>query len=196
MTEAGKGPLLTGDRGRSISNTMVKVFAQTVLVLAATLVLAACASLSEDECRGGDWQRIGIEDGNAGRESDFLQSHAKACADYGIAPERTAWEQGRQIGLKTYCTPSRAYNEGVKGRTLKNVCPINDLAVLQRANDRGFRVFWIEREIDEAESDIRRINSLLSRLPNGDPSRASLIAERSSLRLDLLTLRSRRLRYR
>ena len=35
------------------------------------LALAACASLSESECKGGDWYAIGVEDGANGRSLDF-----------------------------------------------------------------------------------------------------------------------------
>ena len=39
------------------------------------------------------------------------------------------------------------------------------------------------------------INLVLSRLPPGDPRRASLISERAILRLDLWSLRAERARY-
>ena len=165
-----------------------------LFLLAPLLLLTSCATLSESECREGDWYAIGKQDGSNGRQSSFLQQHAKACSDYGIRPDRTAWEEGRQDGLPLYCTRRRAFEEGRRGKHLSPVCPPAQLAELTRANERGLRVNRIELEIREIENDIRRINAELASLPADDPSRSSLISERSFLRLDLLTLRAERAR--
>lgn len=158
------------------------------------LILAACATLSEDECRAGNWYAIGKEDGTAGRNSSFIHQHAKACADYGIAPDRSVWERGRRDGLPLYCTPSNAFHEGRSGKHLSPVCPASQLAVLERENQRGLHLNQVEQEISSIESEIRAINSELSHLPSDDPSRTALLSERSFLRLDLLHLRTERAR--
>lgn len=166
-----------------------------LLLLAPFALLAACASLSEDECRAGNWYEIGRSDGADGRTSAFIAQHAKACRDFGIAPVQSEWERGRQAGLPLYCTPSRAFAEGRRGKHLNPVCPTADLATLTRANERGLRLNRIEQDIREAENDIRAINAELASLPPGDPGRAALVSERSFLRLDLLSLRAERARY-
>lgn len=175
----------------------VKVPAMRLLLLLipVTLLLAACASLSEDECRGGNWYDIGVRDGADGRPSDFIFTHAKACADYGVRPDRTAWLRGREEGLRLYCTPERAFQEGRRGRSLAPVCPIEDLAALERANDRGQRLHFIEEEIEDVEREIREITSQIAALPADDPTRASLISQRGWLRMELLRLRAQRARY-
>ncbi|MEO9826713.1 MAG: DUF2799 domain-containing protein [Paracoccaceae bacterium] len=167
-----------------------------LLLLLAPLVLAACATLSEDQCRAGDWGAIGQNDGANGRKADFILQHAKACNKIGVVPVRATWEKGRQEGLKLYCRPRRAYEVGAKGKTLSPVCPVEGLAQLERANARGLRWYRIGQEISEVQSDIRSINSELASLPADDPSRAALFGERASLRLDILTLRAQRGRYR
>lgn len=179
------------DTGQQGSVTDMRIF----LLCLPFLALAACASLSEDECRAGNWYGIGKEDGANGRQSSFVEQHSKACADFGIAPDRKAWARGRADGLPLYCTPRRAFEEGRRGKHLSPVCPASQLAELERANDKGLRLNRIELEIREIEGDIRDINSELARLPAGDPSRASLISERSFLRLELLTLRTERARF-
>lgn len=166
-----------------------------LILLFPLLFLTACATLSEDECRSGDWYAIGKSDGAKGRQMSFVDQHAKACADYGIAPDRRAWERGRADGLPLYCTPRRAFDEGRRGKHLSPVCPAAQLAELERANERGLRLNRIEQEIREIEGDIRDINAELARLPADDPSRSALISERSFLRLDLLTLRAERARF-
>ena len=160
------------------------------------LPLAACATLSEDECRGGDWEAIGVEDGAAGRTPDYIQKHAKACADFGIAPDPVLWERGRQKGLPLYCRPARAWEEGSEGRRLSPVCPAQQQAELQRLNFRGLTYNRIGRDIEEAERQISRINAALSGLPPGDPQRSALLSERSFLRLEIVTLRAERSLYR
>lgn len=162
------------------------------LSLAVLLFLAACATLSENECRAGDWYSIGRQDGADGRREDFILQHAKACNEFGIAPNRTQWLKGRAEGLRLYCTPESAFRVGRQGKILSPVCPVRNLAALERANERGLRLNRIELEIREIEGDIRDINAELSRLPANDPSRGALISERSFLRLDLLSLRTER----
>ena len=159
------------------------------------LLLAACATLSENECRAGNWHAIGIEDGANGRSEDFILQHAKACNEYGIRPNKTEWLKGRAEGLPLYCTPSNAFREGRRGQHLSPVCPEVSQASLLRANERGLHVNRIEQEIREIENRIRSINAEIASLPSGSPDRGSLASERSFLRLDLLGLRSERARY-
>lgn len=167
---------------------------RTLILSLLLLFLAACTTLSENECRAGNWEAIGREDGAAGRQENFILQHAKACNDFGIRPNKTEWMRGRAAGLKLYCTPSKAFDEGRRGKHLSPVCPASRQAELVQANERGLRLNRIELEIREIEADIRDINAELARLPADDPSRASLISERSFLRLDLLTLRAERAR--
>lgn len=165
------------------------------LLIAPLLLIAACATLSEDQCRAGDWYAIGKNDGADGRKLNFVEQHAEACGEFGIDPDRKTWARGRADGLPLYCTPANAFDVGRGGKILSDVCPTRDLATLQRANEQGLRLNRIELEIREIEGDIRSINSELARLPATDPSRGALISERSFLRLDLLTLRAERARF-
>ena len=171
----------------------MRIIALAIIILPP--LLAACATLDEGECRTGNWQNIGENDGIAGRSASFISNHAEACAEYGIRPDIKEWEKGRRAGLKFYCTPQRAFTLGRKGRHLSPVCPADQIERLNHENQRGFRLFHIEREIDQIEDEIDSINLALSRLPLGDPRRASLISERAILRLDLWSLRAERARY-
>ncbi|MEM6386699.1 MAG: DUF2799 domain-containing protein [Pseudomonadota bacterium] len=158
------------------------------------LALSACASLSEDECRAGDWYQIGKADGAAGRQNAFLEQHRKACGEYGIAPNAASWARGRKDGLPLYCTPSNAFKVGRQGKHLSAVCPASQVAELERENDRGLQLNRVEQEIRSIESDIRGINASLTHLPADSPTRGALLSERSILRLDLLMLRTERAR--
>lgn len=168
----------------------------TNVALLSLLALAACASLSEDTCRAGDWEQIGFEDGARGAGPDQIFRHARACNDYGVAPNRTLWDAGRTEGLKLYCTPEVAYNEGADGDRLRPVCPLESRPPLLTQNERGLTWYRLGRDIDEAERRISRIGSIMRDLAEDDATRASLTAERLLLRLEVSRLRAERRRYR
>ena len=165
------------------------------VALCALGLLAACATLTEEECRTGNWFDIGVEDGANGRLPGFLASHAEACADLGITPDRVAWEKGRQTGLPQYCTPARAYDVGRRGRDLSPACPVGQLPALESANARGQEWHRITERILDLEDDIRDINAELRSLETGDEARArSLRSDRQFLRLRILGLEAERRR--
>lgn len=167
------------------------------IALCALGLLAACATLTEEECRAGNWFDIGVEDGANGRVPGFLAAHAKACADLGITPDQTAWEKGRQAGLPRYCTPQRAYDVGRKGRDLSPVCPASRLPALETANARGQEWHRITERILDLEDEIRDINAELRALDAGQEARAlSLRSDRQFLRLRILSLEADRRRVR
>ena len=112
------------------------------LILPLFLVLAACATLDENECRAGNWYDIGVSDGAKGRSPDFILQHAKACNEFGIAPKAGPWREGRREGLKFYCTPRNAYDVGTRGAHLAPYCEGVDLATLHAANDRGLAMLF------------------------------------------------------
>ena len=168
----------------------------TFIAAAAAAGLAACATLSEDVCRGGNWSEIGLRDGSNGRSSDFFEQHIKACARFGIPVNQTEWEAGRQQGLKSYCTRHNAYRQGARGLWLRPVCPADNLDALEAANKRGRIWFDIGRDISDANREINDINSRLASLPANDPKRTSLLSRRSFLLLEIAQLRARRAQYR
>lgn len=125
------------------------------LALAAPLLLAgSCATLSEDQCRAGDWGGIGYTDGANGHTTGRFGDHVKACEKFGIMPDQAAYLAGRTRGLPAYCNPGRGFTEGRLGRTYYGVCPAN----LERAFQSGYadgRVVWdAQQRVDRAEIDI------------------------------------------
>ena len=161
--------------------------------------LTACASLSEDECRAGDWATIGFEDGAQGRDAAYVGEHREACAEYGIAPDLNAWLAGRERGLLSYCTVDRAYSLGRSGRPVANVCPATLTRQLDAANYRGqeYRrlsdeIRALEREIDEYEDGL----AALDRDADGaDVLARSLQGSISGAKFEILRLRARRAQY-
>lgn len=137
----------------------------------ALLALAACASLSEEACRAGDWAGIGFRDGAAGRPDGYVARHAEACAEVGIAPDLAAWRAGRAEGLTVYCTRANAYELGRRGTRLAAVCPGADALALAAANDRGLRWWELGREIDRLEAEVAELDRRIDRLLEDDLDR-------------------------
>ncbi len=110
-----------------------------------------CAVLTEEQCQSGDWEAIGMFDGQNGRMPAYLERHEDTCRKYGITPDLEEWERGRQRGLTLYCTPTKAYEEGRRGASLTPVCPETARAQMQPAYLHGRRYFEIERELDQLD---------------------------------------------
>ncbi len=123
--------------------------------------LAACASLTENQCRVGDWAGIGLNDGLNGRAPDYVSNHFDACSDIGITPNIAAWQAGREQGLLQYCTPQNAYNRGRDGRNFNAVCPASQRGALNHAFEWGAEYFEIEQEIQTLEDEISEIEHLI-----------------------------------
>ena len=166
------------------------------MLLCATALLAACASLTEDECRAADWYQIGYADGSEGYSPDRLESHRQACAKIGVSPDAETWFEGRERGLRLYCTPIKAYEVARRGSTMRAGCTAAETRALMPAFDWG-RAYWrLEQEIDDIESDIREIDSEIAALPpDAASTRSRLLAERARLSSRLWLLESQQDRY-
>lgn len=93
------------------------------VLIAGGAVLNGCATLSEEQCIAGDWYGIGVSDGSQGYSYARLGDHTQACASHGITPDARIYEQGRQQGLRNYCTPYVGFREGREGDSYAGVCP-------------------------------------------------------------------------
>jgi Protein of unknown function (DUF2799) len=92
------------------------------LAVVAVLAATACASLSENECRGGDWDAVGRADGARGTRADEIERHQKACARHDVMVDEEAWRGGYFKGLEAFCTPSGGYVAARAGERHDNVC--------------------------------------------------------------------------
>lgn len=133
-----------------------------LVLLLPLLFMVACASISEDQCRAGNWNAIGFNDGKAGRSPDYLANHIEACAEAGITPDRAEWQAGRAQGLQLYCTPDHAYDLGRSGKPVANVCPVAMTRMLVRANDWGQDYYEIGQEIDDLRDERDELRQLLA----------------------------------
>ncbi len=171
-----------------------------LILLLPLLTLLSCASISEEQCRAGDWGAIGLRDGQAGRNLDYINSHFKACAEVGVTPNKSQWLAGRAQGLPQYCTPENAYDLGRDGRSLNNVCPVPQARLLDRANSWGQEYYDIGQEKDELRDDIRGLEKLLAAM-TGELTEEQLALRRSyrqqlrSIELQLIRLDNQQQRF-
>lgn len=138
-------------------------FGRVVIFIGVTQWLSGCATLSESECRAGNWYDIGARDGYAGYSRDRLASHREACKEYRIAPDVAAYQQGYAEGLQRFCTPERGYEYGRQGGSYGGVCPAAVESDFLRAYRAGREIYNLEerlkslqREIDDKEEKLRK----------------------------------------
>lgn len=162
----------------------------SVMLMLAAFPLVSCASLSEDQCRDGNWRAIGVSDGAVGRSANYISQHNKACGKIDVVPDVNAWLAGRTEGLRSYCTPANAYKVGRSGNTLSSVCTGPQLAALTQANITGRQYHNLTSQISDlrAQADDLRIQiRRISELADEDKLR-----ERSRLRRELARTESRK----
>lgn len=95
------------------------------LIVLIALVLVGCAgkpTVSENQCRAGDWQTIGYRDGASGVTNTRILSHQEACGTFGIVPDRDSYLVGWQAGLESFCTADSGFNLGLRGASLNGAC--------------------------------------------------------------------------
>lgn len=99
-------------------------FSAVFLFASALLVLSGCASLSEGECRSGNWYQLGYSDGSAGQSSNRVLAHEESCSEYRINIDREEYEKGRYSGLtRNYCTQRKGYELGSRLTDYSGICP-------------------------------------------------------------------------
>lgn len=125
---------------------------QSFVLIGIIFILAGCATThpktpTGDQCQTADWHAIGILDGKVGSYPHQFGRYQKRCGASRDALQ--AWESGRQIGLKTYCTESTAYEMGRRGFELHNVCPDDEkLGKIQQSHGLGYQQYYLNERLN------------------------------------------------
>jgi len=125
-----------------------------VLSIISLLGLSGCATMSADECAMSDWHTIGFEDGARGYTADQLGNRRKACAKHGVAPDFSAYQAGREEGLRQYCQPSRGFSLGASGARYNGVCPVAMEVDFVDAYNSGHRLYTLRSRVNNATNQI------------------------------------------
>ena len=147
----------------------MKKWAMAGGLAALTAGLSGCATLSVEECQVANWYDIGYRDGVAGKSWSELAAHSKACAKAHIVPDQNAWEQGRQAGLKQYCTTDNAYRVGLAGKAFRgSECPAHLYQTLTDANRYGRSIYQAEESLKTLQKEIKTLKEEYEKLRNGE----------------------------
>jgi hypothetical protein len=137
------------------------------------LVLAGCASLSEKQCRSGDWAGIGRADGEKGLAADELERHQKACVEHGVKPDAQDYRAGYAQGLQTYCMPGHGYVAARRGEGYREVCPAPATKFLE-AFRRGREVSLAIRDVAELRRSLQEVEVAAMSGDHSDEERTQL----------------------
>ena len=139
-----------------MSRVISKTGMSLSLLGAVVLTLSGCAttqSLTPQQCQSSNWQEVGYTDGSQGRSGAYFGHYTNSCASVGGAsPNRIQWEQGRQQGLKNYCTELNAYKLGREGYDWQPVCPLEGIEKLEEAYSQGRYYYIRQRDLDYLRS--------------------------------------------
>lgn len=151
-------------------------------------LLAACASMSEDQCRRADWIEQGRSDGQKGHTPSRLGEHQKACAKAGVTPDADRWSAGWREGVRSYCTPRVAWSEGSKNNSYQGACRDLDESTFLRYHKAGVDLYKSRQELAKNRSETDKLESQLKKAEKED--------ERKSLRDRIRALDHERARLR
>lgn len=134
------------------------------LLLLLVAGLCACAgkpTVSEFQCRAGDWETIGYRDGSAGMRSTQLLAHQEACGEFGIIPQRESYLAGWNSGLYEYCSAENGFNLGQRGSRHNSVCQGDLLEPFSTAYADGRQLYLARSEVNRLQKQLHSYENRL-----------------------------------
>lgn len=147
----------------------------------AAIGLAACETMSAEECAAADWRALGFHDA-AQTGSDRFASRSESCAEKGFAADYNAYQTGIQEGLYEFCQPNRAFYFARNGGSFNGTCPGELQEDFSYAFADGQRVNYAEAALSAAESEVSRLENERDRLDEDIRSRERTIANSETTR--------------
>ncbi|MDR4126382.1 DUF2799 domain-containing protein [Yanghanlia caeni] len=134
-------------------------------------LLTGCASMSEEECLTADWYERGVLDGRRGEPGNYVHEHHEACAKVGVTPDNEAWQRGRSVGIRYFCTPENGERVGLEGRAYRHTCPPELEAPFLQRYRPAYRVYEAEQRVRNLSNDINNKERQLDREKDEDKRR-------------------------
>lgn len=141
-------------RGLSVRN-----LATVAAIAVGAVVVASCATMSQKDCLGSDWQAVGDRDGGRGASPLKIDAYTKVCAKAGVTPDAALYAKGREQGLVRYCTEDNGFYEGRSGRSYGQVCPPPAQSAFLGGYADGERVYRATQRLESARSDLSLADS-------------------------------------
>jgi hypothetical protein len=128
------------------------MIAKNRILLLATIsaLTTGCATISEEQCRLGDWYQVGLADGQTGKKN-MAADYNKDCAEYKVSVDVEKYNTGRETGLRSYCSYENGVLMGEQGSSYENVCP----ADLSKEFLSGYRPYYNVTVTENAIRDKR-----------------------------------------
>lgn len=165
---------------------------------AALLAVAGCETMSAEECAAADWQALGFEDA-AQRGASQLADRTESCAEKGISADADSYRRGFDDGMYQFCQPARGFQFARRGGAFNGYCPGELQRDFNYAYSDGRRVFMAEQDLQQARSEVSRLENERRELDDDIGSHERTIAnpntteaDRNRLRGELDNLRRRR----
>jgi len=127
---------------------------RTAFLLTASVLLTACAGMSEQACLVSDWTTVGFEDGVAGRPVGSIGRYRQMCGKHGVAPDLASYRAGHADGVETYCRPGNGFEVGRRGSSYQNVCPADMEGEFLTAYDSGYHLYELETALRRVEAQL------------------------------------------
>jgi hypothetical protein len=119
------------------------------LFVLSILFIAGCASISEEECRKGNWEAFGYRDAMRGTYEPKTNDYRKDCSEYGVSVKGVEYMKGFESGLKDYCTFNRGLEMGVAGKNAHKYCE-EVSPDFKKAYQKGYAEYLINKKKIEA----------------------------------------------
>ncbi len=128
-----------------------------LFLLVILITTVGCSTWTEERCATADWERVGEDDGDAGRTPDAIEHYAEQCARHGIAPDEAAYSMGYTGGRDDYCTRRGGYNAGSVGQPYRGICAEGFADDFLEGHRIGWRVYQADVEISQLSGLLRQL---------------------------------------
>lgn len=137
------------------------------------LLLGACASMTETECKVADWGRVGQADAARGEPESRLVAYTDDCAKTGVVPNARAYRSGWDAGIKGYCTAANGWRAGLEGHADKAQVCIGQSGHegFSRNLNAGIQVYRTQQKIRGNTQEINRLQKKLEETGSDDEKR-------------------------
>lgn len=159
--------------------------------------LAACATMTAEQCVAADWKSVGYEDAMKGRAANHLTQHVSACADHSIVADKAAYTAGHTEGARAFCTPDNGFKLGLSGGTNQNICPDDLTNAFSITYEAGRGLNTRKRAVATAKNDLASIERNMQRLENDFAHNEKVLAtlslkptDRAKVQADINTARN------
>jgi hypothetical protein len=128
----------------------IKFLAMTAIIL----LLSNCANMNKSDCLNADWQLIGFEDGNFGKNESHISQHRKECAEHGVTPDLMDYRNGHFDGSKRFCTANNGFSRGRHGKDYSRSCPEQFEAEFLKGFSDGQTLYGLKKILSQRAAEL------------------------------------------